>query len=544
MLLRDNQISWGKNLMISQSSALKFSLHLLVGCMIAFGTATAKDQGNTKQKPRVSRLAAPDVQERVHKTGNMHFMITNYGMFGNQADASVIDPETGMSGASCQFPAGSGIEYLFFGSLWMGAVVDGDTLTSTGHDGWYNVQEMFPDVGTTSNITKRSALPASPFYHPDAVSEADYIATFYDTLTNVQFVSPDHEDDRPHRPLGLKFVQESYSWSANGLDNFVIVKERLINIGPDQLHGLCTGLFFDCDVGHPASYNFFYDDITGSLTVPADVAGGETVAGWIADNDGDPRFGAFDSRSPRAAFGIAVIDRPIDSDLNYNWWVSNGDPFLDWGPNHVGESWPMATGGTGTPAGDRNKYVLMRRQSRDYDQLWAAVNLSTFGWNPPLADLSYMANIADGQDTKFLLSFELGDLAPGDSCEFVFAIAMGDNIHRNPQDFASLFSAQNPGPFSNALDLSNLRQTIQRARLQYRLVTTGLLGDSNSDQMVSISDAVYLIQYIFSGGPAPLYPNAADVNADCTISLLDVVYIVNFVFAGGPYPLQGCAAKL
>jgi len=185
----------------------------------------------------------------------------------------------------------------------------------------------------------------------------------------------------------------------------------------------------------------------------------------------------------------------------------------------------------------------MRRPSRDYDQLWAAVNLSTLGWNPPHADLSFVTNIANGYDTKFLISFDLGDLAPDDTCEFVFVIAMGDNIHRNPQDFANLFSAQNPGPFSNTLDLNNLKQSIQRARLQYRLATTGLFGDANSDLKVNISDAVYLIQYIFLSGSSPLHPNVADVNADCMINLSDVVYLVNFVFAGGPYPLEGCAVK-
>jgi len=256
--------------------------------LIALASATARERIETGGKIVEKRLAAPDLQERVHKTGNVHFMVTNYGMFGNQAYAGTIDPETGLSGPSCQFPAGSGIEYLFLGSLWIGAIVDGDTLTSTGHDGWQNVQEMFPDDGETSNITKRSTLLASPYYHPDAVSEADYIATFYDTLTDIQVVYPSPDDNRPHRPLGLRIVQESYSWSANGIDNFVIVRERIINIGPHQLHGLCTGLFFDCDAGHVATPNYFQDDITGSLTIPADAAGDETVAGWIADNDGDP----------------------------------------------------------------------------------------------------------------------------------------------------------------------------------------------------------------------------------------------------------------
>ncbi len=529
--------------MNSLCSASKISLFLLVGCMMALGSLSARDLAENKHKLMVSRLAPPDLQERVHKTGSMHFMVTNYGTFGNQADASIIDPETGMSGPSCQFPAGSGIEYLFMGSLWVGAVVEGDTLTSTGQDGWMWVNEMFPDDGATSNVIKRSNLPSSPYFSPDALSEADYIGTFYDTLTSTALTHTDPYDNRPHRPLGLKIVQESYSWSANGIDDFVIIKERLINIGPDLLADPYVGLYFDCDVGHISTANFFFDDITGSMTVPADAAGYETVAAWIADNDGDPITGAFDFRSPKADFGVAVIDKPAQSVISYNWWTTQSDSTLDWGPRSSEEVWPFPFGGNGTPTGDHNKYYLMKNQSRDYDQLWAAVNHSALGWIPPSPSQSYAANIADGWDTKFLLSFGLDNLAPGDSSEFVFVIAIGENMHRNPQDFASLFSAQNPGPFSNALDLNNLKQTIQRARLQYRLATTGLFGDANSDIMVSISDAVFLIEFIFGSGSAPAQLDLADVNADCTINLSDVVYLVNFIFAGGEYPLAGCASR-
>ena len=65
-------------------------------------------------------------------------------------------------------------------------------------------------------------------------------------------------------------------------------------------------------------------------------------------------------------------------------------------------------------------------------------------------------------------------------------------------------------------------------------------GDVNCSQQVSISDAVYLINYIFAGGCSPCDLNAADVNGNCAISISDVVYLINYIFAGGNAPEPGC----
>ena len=65
-------------------------------------------------------------------------------------------------------------------------------------------------------------------------------------------------------------------------------------------------------------------------------------------------------------------------------------------------------------------------------------------------------------------------------------------------------------------------------------------GDADKNGLVTISDAVYLINYIFSGGPAPnpLLSGDADCNGIVTIS--DPVYLINFIFSGGPAPCAAC----
>ena len=61
-------------------------------------------------------------------------------------------------------------------------------------------------------------------------------------------------------------------------------------------------------------------------------------------------------------------------------------------------------------------------------------------------------------------------------------------------------------------------------------------GDANSDYIVNISDAVYVINFIFTGGFMPIPLESADVNCDEAVNISDVVSIVNYIFAGGNDP--------
>jgi len=61
-------------------------------------------------------------------------------------------------------------------------------------------------------------------------------------------------------------------------------------------------------------------------------------------------------------------------------------------------------------------------------------------------------------------------------------------------------------------------------------------GDADGDLGINIADAVYLINYIFKGGPAPDPLDAGDANCDGTVNVADAVYLINYVFKGGPEP--------
>ncbi len=496
----------------------------------------------TKSKPFTEprdKSPYPSLQVGVHKVGQVNLTVTNYGIIGTQGDPTVRDPETGLPAPSCEYPAGTDVQYLFQGALWIGAIVDEDTLVSTGHDGWQQIFEMYADAAPAGNMIKRSTRPNDPAYSPSAISEADYIATYYDTLTDPSYVQPNPYDGRPHIPLGVRIRQESYSWSQQTYEDFVLFNYRVTNIDTHLLRKLYFGLYFDGDAFHAATPNGFQDDISGSRDFPDPAAGDSLFVAWTADNDGDPSYsGTWDQYSARAVIGISVIDFPVLPSQSFAWWVSNGDPVLDWAPRLLVNNRDFGTGGSGTPEGDRNKYYVMSRPERDYDQLFSAVDHQAQGWLPPSPVVG--ADVADGYDTKFLLSFGALDLAPGDSFDFAVVVAMGDNFHQNPGDFHNLFDPQNPQAFCNSLDFSDLETNVLAARNLYRSIFL-IPGDANYSHDVNLSDAVFLVGYIFLNGAKPYKPQLADANGDCVIDIADVVYLVQYIFADGAAPVTGCA---
>jgi aminopeptidase YwaD len=65
-------------------------------------------------------------------------------------------------------------------------------------------------------------------------------------------------------------------------------------------------------------------------------------------------------------------------------------------------------------------------------------------------------------------------------------------------------------------------------------------GDADGNDMVNISDAVYLVAYIFSGGPAPTPVLAGDVDCNMMVNISDAVYLIAYIFSGGLEPCAGC----
>jgi len=63
-----------------------------------------------------------------------------------------------------------------------------------------------------------------------------------------------------------------------------------------------------------------------------------------------------------------------------------------------------------------------------------------------------------------------------------------------------------------------------------------ICGDTDASGAVDIDDVVYLIAYIFGGGPAPDPLESGDADCSGGVDIDDVVYIIAYIFGGGNPP--------
>ncbi len=66
-------------------------------------------------------------------------------------------------------------------------------------------------------------------------------------------------------------------------------------------------------------------------------------------------------------------------------------------------------------------------------------------------------------------------------------------------------------------------------------------GDVNNDGIVDVGDIVYLVTYLYRGGPSPIPMDCVgDVNGDGVVDVGDIVYLVTYLYRGGPAPDHNC----
>ncbi len=87
----------------------------------------------------------------------------------------------------------------------------------------------------------------------------------------------------------------------------------------------------------------------------------------------------------------------------------------------------------------------------------------------------------------------------------------------------------------NLMDLGNAHD-----ELNITIIESYVCGDANDDEIVNILDILYLIDYKFRGGPAPIPVLSGDVNLDGLVNVLDIIYLIDFKFKNGPAP---CSAS-
>ena len=256
----------------------------------------------------------------VMNVGEVQINITNWGLIG-----STVGWATSWGDApSCQWPAGSGDEYLWAAGLWVGGVVLGERLVTTG--GWGS--EMFPaqsDVAATIYEAVGGKLLRPPGnseaggtideetlngYDDDVDGQIDedfgqignqmMVATMYDNTAQVQ-------ENRPeHKPLNLEIVQKTYQWENDQVDDFVGFEYEITNIGVADIERVYIGFQADSDIG-PRGAATADDDAAGSYVGAVRASDGSFVpvsVGYMYDlAEQDPVDGFF---------GIVFLGHDVD----------------------------------------------------------------------------------------------------------------------------------------------------------------------------------------------------------------------------------------
>ncbi len=473
------------------SLGLMVSLCLMPGRSQAALDEPAVIEGKDRGPVRTS-VSQINSYNRIHRRSSIYLNITNWGYFGNDGESrrdAMDDPcRPGEWAPQMEYPGGSLIQYLFMGSLWLGALIRAEGYeyprVSVGMDGWLSTHEFWPGEGDLhsldNGIVERTTLPLDydclgnyiGAFHDSAVSEQDFVCSYADTLTEDLFVDDDAIDG-PHNPLGIKITQKSYAWTYNYASNFIIIDWEIENIAGNYLKNLYVGLYIDADVGKKGNTERHTDDITGFqkwyyYETETGIDSSVINTAWIADNDGrrqDVSSGT-NFEAPAVA-GVRVVRAPNPKlRTSYNWWISNGNPDLDFGPAWKDDGAPAAwTDIYGTPMGDVKKYFILSNREFDYDQVyvrdpeyirshpqefrhrWTHEVQETHEWKIPGEDdatpQDLVDNLANGFDTRYLLSWgplgifdhidnqgnRIYRLNPGEKFSMTIGLVAGDNFH-------------------------------------------------------------------------------------------------------------------
>ncbi len=365
----------------------------------------------------------------VMNVGEVQINITNWGLIGSTY--SLTRPWS--DAPSCQWPAGSGNEYLWGAGLWVGGVVLGERLVSSG--GWgsevYPLDEvehtiyeavggrLIRPAGNTNASGKRAPDP-NPDDDGDGLVDEEILNGFDDdedgeidedfaqignqmmVLTNYDNTRRAREAYPDHTPMNLEIVQSSFQWENDLVDDFVGFDYQITNVGVTTIEKVYIGFFADSDIGPRGLSGGADDDMAGSwpenrgsvgLVRGSDGAWAPVQVGYMYD--------ASETELLEGYFGIVFLGHDVD-------------PSGVRAPTNVGMRTFQAFQGNasfeqgGDPSNDDEAYQLLSAVRDDWDQ------------NTPTGKQS---------DFRFLVSAgPFSRLGPGEVLNFQVAMVMGSGL--------------------------------------------------------------------------------------------------------------------
>jgi hypothetical protein len=331
--------------------------------------------------------------------------------------------------ASFETPPGSGVDYLYGGSLLIGGIIGPDTLVSAGFSNFAYHRDFYPSG--YPNIPNQGMV--TPVYSPyDKSFRCDFDDTLITTLN-------------PRQPLNIKVISFSHSFQGSQADQCIIYDVILKNFGTQTITQGYLGIYLDADINHRIQYPLGYqDDFAGSIR--------KLGIGYMIDNDGDPNDSAFQPGiSPLNAIALKFLGSSfIPRDTTFNWWSKS--------PSSAQFFEPISKKNQlGTPVSITDEYKIMSTPEWDYDQVMiSTITPSDPEWMYP-DDTNIVKSISHGGDSRIMMSIGPFELMPDSCLRFQYAIFSGNSIHTDPHIMDYLNYA--PELYKMNLNFSDLRAT-------------------------------------------------------------------------------------
>lgn len=175
---------------------------------------------------------------------NVDMTLNNLGIIGNSFRGTYAQ-----GFGSCEYPAGSGIEHLFNGGLWIGGRIDGSTIavstgavsSSQGYSTGASGYEFTADLG--AKLVQKSTLLDNQFYATDAVSHQDFVGNFTDK--NILVPGSQQQISNHRQPLYVDVKIEAYNWNFSSANFFVPLTFTITNNGERRIDSVYVGYWCD-----------------------------------------------------------------------------------------------------------------------------------------------------------------------------------------------------------------------------------------------------------------------------------------------------------
>ncbi len=107
---------------------------------------------------------------------------------------------------------------------------------------------LFRVIRSRELYTQNNGIPdhGEPHVDEDHATYADNEISFSATDTIAT--------DTRHQPMGVKIIQNTFSWDWPGLDNIIVIEYEFVNIGYNLVNDVYLGIIADMDVGSVGGY--------------------------------------------------------------------------------------------------------------------------------------------------------------------------------------------------------------------------------------------------------------------------------------------------